>query len=160
MSESKYLRHIFQSTLPRGSDILFSLNKFTNLTISIHAPSRERLVQVITLLIPMLNFNPRSLAGATPAYVKKMLFAVLFQSTLPRGSDSLGITLNPDTPISIHAPSRERHIIKPCAESVVRFQSTLPRGSDDWGADGQAAGSISIHAPSRERHYWSPCYRR
>ena len=56
----------FQSTLPRGSDILFPEHNVTALQISIHAPSRER-----------------------PIIDTKRLEAKEFQSTLPRGSDAL-----------------------------------------------------------------------
>ena len=56
--------------------------------------------------------------------------AILFQSTLPRGSD------RPRTPsvcqfsISIHAPSRERLLEIGIHLLQTIFQSTLPRGSD------------------------------
>ena len=53
--------------------------------ISIHAPSRERL-----------------LPGG------KVVFTELFQSTLPRGSDKRARITNVESAISIHAPSRER----------------------------------------------------
>ena len=81
--------------------VLFSI-------ISIHAPSRERLARAVALTaanvfqstLPrgsdvfkachfksLLNFNPRSLAGAT--YGPFLIYGgvILFQSTLPRGSD-------------------------------------------------------------------------
>ena len=59
------LATVFQSTLPRGSDLGFS-NKFADdLEISIHAPSRERHHH------PKRNDDDEE-----------------FQSTLPRGSDS------------------------------------------------------------------------
>ena len=75
----------FQSTLPRGSDltpfvILTIGSHFNprslagatyqsflgalNVRISIHAPSRERPVSIVTVST-IRNFNPRSLAGAT-----------------------------------------------------------------------------------------------
>ena len=54
------------------------------------------------------NFNPRSLAGAT-AVLFLILPELTFQSTLPRGSDGI--------PLSV---SHKKQI----------FQSTLPRGSD------------------------------
>ena len=56
----------FQSTLPRGSDVIFNTMIKCILYISIHAPSRERL------------FN-RTEDGDVDE----------FQSTLPRGSDRL-----------------------------------------------------------------------
>ena len=79
------------------------------------------------------DFNPRSLAGATPVEKVKVVRRIEFQSTLPRGSDSPATRPWQDVPaISIHAPSRER----------------LPD-------DGQPVTFpvISIHAPSRERRH-------
>ena len=55
---------------------------------------------------------------------------IIFQSTLPHGSDVLIQFLRGDINISIHAPSRER----PCRAFAIiftgTFQSTLPHGSD------------------------------
>ena len=141
----------FQSTLPRGSDIVMSEKELTDLIISIHAPSRERPPSASSLPLPAdfnprslagatitlrqaktgaENFNPRSLAGAT-IKIQKKLKLIIFQSTLPRGSDQslyfLKIWL---LAISIHAPSRER---------LKLFQYA------------QSSEQISIHAPSRER---------
>ena len=98
---------IFQSTLPRGSDI-DRLSFISSSSISIHAPSRER---------------PRSVARCTGA--------VPFQSTLPHGSDAKEFKAEADADyISIHAPSRERLV--PLSHIPVSsiFQSTLPHGSD------------------------------
>ena len=85
----KYLNQkeasVFQSTLPRGSDVCVSSITAPPWNISIHAPSRER---------PLLEQN---------GYIK---FA--FQSTLPRGSDGGYVQVVRIAPISIHAPSRER----------------------------------------------------
>ena len=99
--------------------------------ISIHAPSRERLLSAV--------IQPVSSS---------------FQSTLPRGSDdSVPFTKADNDVISIHAPSRERlfqrksrlYIIMKISihapsrerpDEIIplaippRFQSTLPRGSD------------------------------
>ena len=79
---------------------------------------------------------------------------IAFQSTLPRGSDTITKTLNDlSVGISIHAPSRERpHIWQAYTQARCLFQSTLPRGSDylpppSW----RRPSGISIHAPSRER---------
>ena len=55
------------------------------------------------------NFNPRSLAGAT-GICSLIIRLIKFQSTLPRGSDE-----------QQHDERRD------CQQ----FQSTLPRGSDD-----------------------------
>ena len=120
----------FQSTLPRGSD------KITTVKGSF-----------ITM-----NFNPRSLAGATALFTRKIITRsisihapsrerpvlalclaaqVLFQSTLPRGSDVCTWRTVP---------------------AWTLFQSTLPRGSDSSPKSTPTLPyTISIHAPSRER---------
>ena len=99
--------------------------------ISIHAPSRERQVRLAldtddcsdfnprslagatsylpSQLLLEFDFNPRSLAGATVALLFRQLSNLLFQSTLPRGSDK---ELENDV------------------QAAKPFQSTLPRGSD------------------------------
>ena len=105
------------------------------------------------ILDPCCDFNPRSLAGATvplrqhfeqfcisihapsrerhltvPLSIRQHL---IFQSTLPRGSDALRYDiLRVLVKISIHAPSRERHNNPANLVSFIQFQSTLPRGSD------------------------------
>ena len=54
--------------------------------------------------------------------------------------------------ISIHAPSRERHVVGQLNFAIYEFQSTLPRGSDVSATDNYIImDAISIHAPSRER---------
>ena len=84
--KSKFIvSYLFQSTLPRGSD-LNDRNALIGMSISIHAPSRER-QSVCSPVMGDQHFNPRSLAGAT--------------------YDKLYDAINHD--ISIHAPSRERH---------------------------------------------------
>ena len=55
--------------------------------ISIHAPSRERLSEPDLSYVPV-HFNPRSLAGAT-VKVSPGKTSSTFQSTLPRGSDTV-----------------------------------------------------------------------
>ena len=53
------------------------------------------------------NFNPRSLTGATLLPFRQIIILV-FQSTLPHGSDGNKNTSRVGILISIHAPSRER----------------------------------------------------
>ena len=98
-------------------------------SISIHAPSRERLIagSVVVVLVKIsihapsrerpdyrrhrgstCHFNPRSLTGAT----------------LPMGASQLLFL------ISIHAPSRERLLRLSLVTPSSLFQSTLPHGSD------------------------------
>ncbi len=142
----------FQSTLPRGSDVIFNTMIKCILYISIHAPSRERPSYALALLLRGLisihapsrerryiasnigagikYFNPRSLTGATER--QNGAPCVIY--------------------ISIHAPSRERRKSKTCVlnncyfnprsltgatttaivriSALLRFQSTLPYGSD------------------------------
>ena len=98
-------------------------------SISIHAPSRERHIAVIFFRLNSHDFNPRSLTGATlqwlrlyasccyfnprsltgaTQYIHMEVTIHQFQSTLPHGSDELGLKPKTQQPISIHAPSRER----------------------------------------------------
>ena len=82
-----------------------------------------------------MNFNPRSLTGATEK-IALLQMLLEFQSTLPHGSDYLDEFCPADFyGISIHAPSRERLY-------TLKNMLDLP--------------IISIHAPSRERHL--KCY--
>ena len=141
--------------------------------ISIHAPSRERPTANTDSHIAV-NFNPRSLAGATPIGIMFRRECDPFQSTLPRGSDrSSRDGTRRKAGISIHAPSRERLKCKILNCLRLTFQSTLPRGSDcsfstitftsfDFNPRSLAGATIleaqacftieiSIHAPSRER---------
>ena len=98
--------------------------------ISIHAPSRERPPLSTVRGLRPRNFNPRSLTGATRMISVSGRW-LLFQSTLPHGSDLLQHQYEDQkTPISIHAPSRERPKGKKFLFSQIRFQSTLPHGSD------------------------------
>ena len=142
----------FQSTLPHGSDI-FKLGFVTiNGAISIHAPSRERrqgidhkaqqqqfqstlphgsdLCNRIDIHHATMNFNPRSLTGATRCYIA---YTDIFKA------------------ISIHAPSRERPRLMIGLYAACIFQSTLPHGSDAHIWKLSNYNPISIHAPSRER---------
>ena len=121
---------LFQSTLPRGSD---RRNCFITLTyndISIHAPSRERRREGAERNPPAHHFNPRSLTGATNSRNDPAETEILFQSTLPHGSDTAAL-----------------------ADGWKKlFQSTLPHGSDSKPfIPNEPIGTISIHAPSRER---------
>ena len=119
----------FQSTLPHGSD-QSRWSSTLRVPISIHAPSRERLNSNKTELKNILNFNPRSLTGATNCN----------QLSTTRFS------------ISIHAPSRERRLCGLMFCVIVTFQSTLPHGSDNRFAFVlHRHFLISIPAPSRER---------
>ena len=98
---------IFQSTLPRGSDLRGEWIE-SLVWISIHAPSRERPVaNGSTILSATISIHAPSRER---------------QKETPATADYANI--------SIHAPSRERQ--KACIrfKSSAPFQSTLPRGSD------------------------------
>ena len=92
------------------------------------------------------------------------LSMTLFQSTLPRGSDTGGriipITYADFNPRSL-AGATVQYIFTIAKHG--RFQSTLPRGSDDALAVMMLHSAISIHAPSRERlqykHIWGQADR-
>ena len=121
--------------------------------ISIHAPSRERLGFSTTFSTLVLNFNPRSLAGATSPPLSCPAIALIFQSTLPRGSDfqrnhlllqacyfnprSLaGATIHPLHVCHPNLHFNPRSLAGATVPTKVfwqhhaGFQSTLPRGSD------------------------------
>ena len=84
-SYGPFLREVFQSTLPRGSD--FSTEKHLHIYIIFQSTLPRGSDAIQQLLFRLLyNFNPRSLAGATDTYGGMMA----------------------KTAISIHAPSRER----------------------------------------------------
>ena len=104
-------------------------------------------------LLPVLTyFNPRSLAGATQrGRCRPGIHG--FQSTLPRGSDPQPATphiqagnFNPRSLAGATLRQRQQ------ADRHNEFQSTLPRGSDGHKRRCKGShGTISIHAPSRER---------
>ena len=119
--------------------------------ISIHAPSRERLPVMAKTTEKVTDFNPRSLTGATylaadcqylvsisihapsrerPTAAGLVTMNLLFQSTLPHGSDDKQYISQDIVDISIHAPSRERPFFFRRCCCRVTFQSTLPHGSD------------------------------
>ena len=97
----------FQSTLPRGSDLRGMLS-----------------------ISRSINFNPRSLAGATCSPCSSLRSMNSFQSTLPRGSD--------------------RHSAK-SAYLLLNFNPRSLAGATKERAAEERRCSISIHAPSRER---------
>ena len=133
--ELRFISVVFQSTLPRGRD-----------------------VQVITLLIPTLNFNPRSLAGATIS----LTCAVV--NTLDFNPRSLaGATNGQQLPyryslISIHAPSRERRYVL-AYFCIFRYFNprSLAGATLCLGLYLRSKKNISIHAPSRERLEFTRC---
>ena len=101
-----------------------------------------------------MNFNPRSLAGATPFQASSIFATINISIHAPsRERHNKGIIYDTLLLISIHAPSRERHFSTGTAAGTaedfnprslagatsslklyvfrrLKFQSTLPRGSD------------------------------
>ena len=119
----------FQSTLPRGSDVLtFSL--LVSLPIFQSTLPRGSDNEQKEELFAKVNFNPRSLAGATGSTTVqsyKMSISIHAPSReRPRVRRGLLLFLF----ISIHAPSRERLMSIKILGGIIIFQSTLPRGSD------------------------------
>ena len=108
---------------------LYQFGQTSRYGISIHAPSRERHQPQRRFASPYRDFNPRSLTGATiqlllreirisisihapsrerPRATALIQASLLFQSTLPHGSDPNERACTHSDAISIHAPSRER----------------------------------------------------
>ena len=121
-------------------------------SISIHAPLRERLIcsvmvtplnrfqstlpygsdfLIVKILVKSVNFNPRSLTGATSLH-----------------RDHLQLFF-----ISIHAPLRERLSYR-CSmpSSRVNFNPRSLTGATIRNTSLYSSHPISIHAPLRERH--------
>ena len=123
---------LFQSTLPRGSDICSSFSPTSTMAISIHAPSRER-HNIAIRCYASLRISIHAPSRERHPAPGECEFRYEFQSTLPRGSDT---------------GRWAGRLVQ------VQFQSTLPRGSDMKGMGFlPIIFKISIHAPSRERQY-------
>ena len=156
---------------------MISCSAASSSNISIHAPSRERQPHGCVHQRSGLYFNPRSLAGAT-LIGTPFVQDGRFQSTLPRGSDSLGVgstegpaNFNPRSlagatqcrlrqllsiPISIHAPSRERLVSSMLTVVPTQISIHAPSRERREAKNNDAfTKKISIHAPSRERR----CYQ-
>ncbi len=85
---------------------------------------------VTTLSELLLLFQSTLPHGSDSLAMQDDLVNMQFQSTLPHGSDAVNILIVQYLSISIHAPSRERLLCFGWFPSDVRFQSTLPHGSD------------------------------
>ena len=145
----------------------------TDNSISIHAPLRERLFQITNRLhillfqstlpcgsdvrlrqIPsgLLDFNPRSLAGATVWQFRAACSVHISIHAPLRERRISPVNLSIIQEISIHAPLRERLLTTTRCTPLSVFQSTLPCGSDfAQRMHLQTEAVISIHAPLRER---------
>ena len=81
-----YVRNgIFQSTLPHGSDDAY-LSARAAMGISIHAPSRERHIIALDSGY-VLDISIHAPSRERPQFATLLRKAVVFQSTLPHGSD-------------------------------------------------------------------------
>ena len=80
---------IFQSTLPHGSDCI-CICFIVRILISIHAPSRERLI-LACLLVLVILFQSTLPHGSDISFFNGNFFYFIFQSTLPHGSDELAV---------------------------------------------------------------------
>ena len=108
--------------------------------------------------ITAMDFNPRSLAGATEMYRVGYANRAISIHAPSRERQKLSKTSNGIKEISIHAPSRERLPAFKILLFAIIFQSTLPRGSDILFFDVVCYNRISIHAPSRERPMFCSAY--
>ena len=127
------------------------LNRMMFIKISIHAPSRERLMcrrdcylnTLFQSTLPhgsdcgahfnswfYLHFNPRSLTGATWSCPGTGPRRDYFNPRSLTGATVNSFSFISRCSISIHAPSRERHLHTLIGRRLIRFQSTLPHGSD------------------------------
>ena len=82
----RFIISVFQSTLPHGSDALPNLLLSRALKFQSTLPHGSDPQKGPAVDLP-LDFNPRSLTGATIIY-HKITRCIEFQSTLPHGSDS------------------------------------------------------------------------
>ena len=142
--------------------------------VSIHAPARGATPRSTRPRSQSTSFNPRTREGCDFAEENARWWAVLFQSTHPRGvrRDRL-VRLRLLVGVSIHAPARGatvrfwdkaatqaqfqsthprgvRLICESVVPSMMRFQSTHPRGVRHGPR--RISGScqpVSIHAPAR-----------
>ena len=122
---------VFQSTLPRGSDLAYSFFAFNLRSFQSTLPRGSDFLSLFDLII-----------------------AHLFQSTLPRGSDQAAAAVVLLHGISIHAPSRERHVLFSIRRLLLHFNPRSLAGATVRQVfDRMLACRISIHAPSRERRH-------
>ena len=152
--------HLFQSTLPYGSDSVVVVVCFCCTKFQSTLPYGSDCINTDSYT-ECLHFNPRSLTGATN-HLQLILNLVIFQSTLPYGSDRIiSRCCRLCIKISIHAPLRERLRQYEIAFQTMLFQSTLPYGSDGANyQDFEHMYCISIHAPLRERHHQAHSHQR
>ena len=105
------------------------------------------------------RFNSRPQKGATLVR-RKRLTITRFQSTPPKGSDFLFISLLTCSARFNPRPQKGATTIETYNRYMMLFQSTPPKGSDGMFFDEVALMPVSIHAPKRERRIRSGKYRR
>ena len=121
---------IFQSTLPRRSDLQYSLYALFCFYFNPRSREGATLVMVNSLLIHQISIHAP--AKERLDLVRPRISEALFQSTLPRRSDYGVYLMLSYQGISIHAPAKERR----------KFRVRC----DYWWC-------ISIHAPAKERRW-------
>ena len=130
MSTACSPKKAFQSTLPYGSD----------------HENKEPFHSYV-------DFNPRSLTGATELVIIFRRPQLAFQSTLPYGSDASQLLSFPAGGISIHAPLRERRKRRPIHIEFSNFNPRSLTGATLNAINNVTVDLISIHAPLRERQH-------
>ena len=129
LAMAQVIYKLFQFSLPRGSDLLWFTYRHTK-----------------------LDFNPRSLAGATDscAYVARYVTISILAPSRERPASAcrLPSCTRYFNPRSLAGATITLVVIL----RIFLFQSTLPRGSDKYWRYSKDFYIISIHAPSRERH--------
>ena len=107
LSMMLYTRYFNPRSLAGATLFYFKKHKSRLESISIHAPSRERLDdRGISVFQHHISIH----APSRERRLQRLLLSISleFQSTLPRGSDPTGVANLEVRAISIHAPSRER----------------------------------------------------
>ena len=125
---SSIAKGLFQSTLPHGSDYSIYKQQKAENAFQSTLPHGSDAVNA-EILRTSLDFNPRSLTGAT-APIPGLRELPTFQSTLPHGSDKILVFLmtacHDFNPRSLTGATCKRLE----AKDKIIFQSTLPHGSD------------------------------
>ena len=142
----------FQSTLPYGSDYLLMSTRPYILSISIHAPLRERPYKRTELNIHRRKFQSTLPYGSDVLPLLLLLIMLEFQSTLPYGSDRPEFLGSHSSMIfQSTLPYGSDTSLSNTKTKPEGFQSTLPYGSDLKTSIRWNYTKISIHAPLRER---------
>ena len=109
------------------------------------------------MLRVILYFNPRSLTGATFAFLGEQAVLNISIHAPSRERPSVQKYLKGIDAISIHAPSRERRLPRSFSDStLVYFNPRSLTGATRFLPLQGGGVSISIHAPSRERQLICP----